>query len=275
MEIIKPSQISGEIMTLIDEADERVILVSPYFRISKWFKFLNKLEAAKKRNIQIDIYVREGEIESINEVLAIGLQPITVPYLHTKLYLSEKDAIVSSMNLLLSSDTNSLDIALKTQNEEEYKELLEYFTRYIHRSVDKQNLCSSNTPWREHLQNELFIVLGQKVYMKEDEQKLQIYTSNKYEVFVSTGKTNDLRISGILSTKEFEYNQGNKNIFRNVHMKVELIEGGKGHYNTIWGTLSQIHSPSINELQKDEEIVIVDNIINFIFEIEKMKSGIR
>ena len=45
--------------------------------------------------------------------------------------MNEKEAIVSSMNLLLSSEMNSLDIAYKTTNLEEYNELLDYYNRYI------------------------------------------------------------------------------------------------------------------------------------------------
>lgn len=96
-------------MTLIEEADKKVVLVSPYFRVRRWYKFLKRLESAKQRNIAVEIYVREGEVESIEEVQEIGFHPITVPYLHTKLYINEKQVIVSSMNLLLSSDTSSLE----------------------------------------------------------------------------------------------------------------------------------------------------------------------
>ena len=38
MKLIKPSQISGEIMTLIEEADKKLIIVSPYCKFSDWKK---------------------------------------------------------------------------------------------------------------------------------------------------------------------------------------------------------------------------------------------
>lgn len=44
MKLIKPSSVSGEIMTLIEEADEKVILVSPYCKVKKWYKLLNKIK---------------------------------------------------------------------------------------------------------------------------------------------------------------------------------------------------------------------------------------
>ena len=40
MKLIKPSEISAKILTLLDESNERVILVSPYMKIPKWDKLL-------------------------------------------------------------------------------------------------------------------------------------------------------------------------------------------------------------------------------------------
>ena len=40
MKLIKPTEISARILTLLDESDERVIIVSPYMKISKWYKFI-------------------------------------------------------------------------------------------------------------------------------------------------------------------------------------------------------------------------------------------
>ena len=131
MLLIKPKQISGEIMTLFEEADQKVIVVSPYYKVTQWNKLLNCLDNLKRRKIDIEFYVRENEWESINELRAIGFNPVNIKNLHTKLYMNDKYAIVSSMNLNLSSDTNSLDIAMKTQTPEEYAELFDYYKRYI------------------------------------------------------------------------------------------------------------------------------------------------
>jgi hypothetical protein len=274
MQLIKPSEISGKIMTLIAEADEKVILISPYFKISKWYKLLNRLEALRQKNIAVEIYVRENEFESIEEVLHIGFHPISIPNLHTKLYLNEKDAIVSSMNLLLSSDTNSLDIALRTQNKQEYDELFGYYTRYIKNSVAKNPSFSSreNFNLREELDKALFETLGREAKLNEFENKLQINTANKYEVFIGNGKTNDLRISCILSSKEFDYASKNKGIFQSSKMEIELSEGRKGYHDMIWGTMKRFKSYTINDLEPSEEKTIVDAIVKFIAGIEQLKK---
>jgi hypothetical protein len=121
MQIIKPRQISGEIMTLIEEADSKMIFISPYYDITKWVKLNNALKVLQHKKIDVEFYVRKGDNKSISEIRAINYEPICIPRLHTKLYLNESIAIVSSMNLHASSDEHSLDIALKTESPENIK----------------------------------------------------------------------------------------------------------------------------------------------------------
>lgn len=129
---LKPKQISGEIMTLIEEADEKLIIISPYYNISKWHKLLGAFRIAKKKEIHVEFYVRdETDKKSFYEIKGIDCTPFEIPHLHTKLYLNEKYAIVSSMNLNVSSDVNSLDIGHKTETKKEYEELYDYYERYI------------------------------------------------------------------------------------------------------------------------------------------------
>ena len=59
MKLINPSEISGKILTLLEESDERMIIVSPYMKISKWYRLLNKLNDLKAKSIPIEIYVRD------------------------------------------------------------------------------------------------------------------------------------------------------------------------------------------------------------------------
>ncbi|MCU7550401.1 hypothetical protein OCK74_14870 [Chitinophagaceae bacterium LB-8] len=274
MQLIKPKQISGEIMTLFDDADKKVIIVSPYYKVEKWYKLRNCFDDLKRRNIEVEFYVRENEWESINELKAIGFAPISIPNLHTKLYLNEKYAIVSSMNLLLSSDNNSLDIALKTETEAEYEQLYQYYTRYIKATPTQKRefVRPEYNDWREELERALASTFNRKVYINERENALQINVRNKYEAFIHNGKSNNLRISGILSSKEYEFTSNNLNIFHGSKMSIELQAGGKGYYDTIWGTINGLKSWSINDLHKDDEKTVVDAIVKFIAGIEQLKS---
>ena len=51
MKLVKPSEISARILTMLDESDERVILVSPHMKIAKWYKLTKKLNELKSTRI--------------------------------------------------------------------------------------------------------------------------------------------------------------------------------------------------------------------------------
>ena len=133
MKLIKPNEISARIFTLLDESNERVIIVSPYVKISKWYKLMNKIKALKARMIAMEIYVRDDPENTATylDLEQLELEYKKIPYLHSKLYMNEKYGIVTSMNLLLSSEINSLEIGYSTENWTEYNELLDFYYRYI------------------------------------------------------------------------------------------------------------------------------------------------
>ncbi|MCP4313152.1 MAG: hypothetical protein GY790_17980 [Bacteroidetes bacterium] len=134
MKLIKPSEISAKILTLLDESDERVILVSPYLKISKWYKFIKKVNGLKVRKINPEIYVRDDpdNTATYRDLDQLALQYKKIPNLHSKLYMNERYGIVTSMNLLLSSEINSLEIGYVTETWTEYNDLLGFYHRYIH-----------------------------------------------------------------------------------------------------------------------------------------------
>jgi len=133
MELIKPSEISARILTLLDESNERVIIVSPYIKISKWYKLINKIKGLQSRRIALEIYVRDApdNKDTYRDLDQLDLNYKRIPHLHSKLYLNERNGIVSSMNLLISSEINSLEIGYATETWTEYNELLDFYHRYI------------------------------------------------------------------------------------------------------------------------------------------------
>lgn len=274
MKLIKPSQISGEILTLFDEADEKVIIVSPYCKMSKWYKLSKKLKSLIERNIAIEFYVREGEYETIQEVEQLGIEPISIKNLHCKIYLNEKEGIVSSMNLLLSSEMNSLDIAYKTTTEEEYDELINFYHRYIKQThIEEINFDN----------NYLFETISknfEQIRIYENENELALKTKrNNYSCFIwNVQKSqNKLRVSGILSQKEFENSKYLKSeIEDKINLEIEFIEGGRNGYgyNSVWATSkSLLKTESMNYIFEKEKKQITADIINFIKQIEQIKNS--
>jgi hypothetical protein len=134
MELIQPAEISGKIMTLIDKAEDYLVIVSPYNQITKWEKLRKRFEQAKERGVKIDWYIRKGEDKSYGEVRNLGITPIEVENLHCKIYLNEKNAIVTSMNLYFYS----IEIGYEVKEKEKHAELLEFINDYIIKSSTKE-----------------------------------------------------------------------------------------------------------------------------------------
>lgn len=294
MKLIKPSQISGEIMTLIEEADGKLIVVSPYCKFSDWKKMLNTIDYLKRKNTPVEFYVREGENNTIKEVEKLGYSPILVPNLHTKLYINESFAIVSSMNLLTYSDANSLDIAYKTETKEEYNELIEYYERYLNIynvteshysnvseiiSSDYANLNYvneiSNGEWAEYLSEMLESELDLNFRLSFDDSLLVIQCNNKYEAFIyNKGKDNHLAIMGILSQKESDVLKNKISSFKEKSGLDISIE--KSGYNTVWHHSNlNLKSSNLSYLYKSDYNAVIQIIFDFIFTVQDFKEYIR
>ncbi len=205
MKLINPSEISAGILTLLDESDERVIIVSPYMKISKWFKFVHKMNGLRARNINIEIYVRDDPENkaTYRDLDRLSLDYNKIPNLHSKLYMNEKSGIVTSLNLLLSSEINSLEIGYATESMDEYNELLGYFYRYIHFHKTSQNdhATSQSIADLEKMKFDIRKELeksGLNVSIWLNANTLRIVTDfNHYIITIDKG---NLRISGRIHT---------------------------------------------------------------------------
>lgn len=134
MELIRPTEITGKILSLMDDAEKRLIIVSPYNTLADkenrpWKKVTKCLQRAKERNVDISYFARKSEDHRGLDML--GITPTLIERLHAKMFLNDHYAILTSMNLVQASDEASLDFAAKTETEEEYRQVLDYFEKYI------------------------------------------------------------------------------------------------------------------------------------------------
>ncbi|MCU0472974.1 MAG: hypothetical protein MUC93_06360 [Bacteroidales bacterium] len=138
MKLIKPAEISAKIMTLIDEAEKELIIVSPYNKLTGWTKLINKIKKAREKGIAITWYSRKNDVKKENseEVIRnLGITPILIDDLHAKIYMNETSAIFSSMNMSKVSDEKSIDLGYITTDKNEYNEIYNVFKRHILMSV--------------------------------------------------------------------------------------------------------------------------------------------
>ncbi|MBY0478979.1 MAG: hypothetical protein K2Q24_15130 [Chitinophagaceae bacterium] len=166
MELIRPAEISGKIMTLIESAKEKVIIVSPYNRIDSWTKLTNRIKEAKNKGVKFEWFIRKNVDGNYREVADIGITPIEIENLHCKIYLNEKTAIVTSMNLHYYSDTNSIDIGYCTTNENEYLEIVDFVNLFVKRN-NNQTKVGLDNPISEIKQKKYHLLLTN--FLKKNE----------------------------------------------------------------------------------------------------------
>lgn len=137
MIFIPPMEISGKIMTLIEEAEKELIIVSPYVEFKNWDKLKRCLRNARDRNVAITFYVRENVKQDLDPIKEINAKIVYVKDLHAKIYLNEVNGIVSSQNLYQYSDINSIDFAYSTETEIERNQLVKLIDKYLKNSSAK------------------------------------------------------------------------------------------------------------------------------------------
>ena len=86
MQFIPPAEISGKIMTLIDQAKQELVIVSPYNKVTNWDKLIKRLNKVRSRGVKITWYIRSHIKNNEEQIRALGIDPISVDNLHAKLY---------------------------------------------------------------------------------------------------------------------------------------------------------------------------------------------
>ncbi len=277
MKWIKPSEISARILTLLDESDERVIIVSPYMKISKWYKFINKVNGLRARNIIPEVYVRDDpeNKDTYRDLDQLALEYQKIPHLHCKLYMNEKNGIVTSMNLLLSSDINSLEIGYATETWNEYTELFEFYHRYIKMGETVQGATIAGKPTADikevmHSIREELNAIAKNSWLWLAGNTLHISTGrNNFNVSINEGRlriTACLRMDSATNRKSVRhYTSIRKKVKDLTTMKIIMDPGSKPDGLQITGEAQHtLKSMCIAGIMEDEAAYIVTSVIKFI-----------
>ena len=126
MPILNPLENISSIISLIENAKKFIVIVSPYSELTGCDKLKNVINNAAGKNIDVSYYVREGEGSKWIEELNVRIYE--VPMMHTKMFFSESEAIISSFHLINNSDINW---AFMLKNQEEYEGLISFFESYV------------------------------------------------------------------------------------------------------------------------------------------------
>ena len=126
MKMIKQADSISAITSLIKEAKEFVTIVSPYTDLNGWEKLRDAINEASKRGINVSYYVRKEEGVEGTENLNVNLYEVA--NLHSKMFFTEKEAIIGSAHLKYNEDIN-WTYSLEYPNE--YNEMLNFFNNNI------------------------------------------------------------------------------------------------------------------------------------------------
>lgn len=119
MRFLDTQHISAELGDVIDQAAQRLILVSPYLRFSENLK--PRLVAAAKRVPVIMVYGKQEKLHTETERFLRGIPGCDVLFvkeLHAKCVLNERAAVISSMNLYTYSQQNNWEMGVAFTQEE-------------------------------------------------------------------------------------------------------------------------------------------------------------
>jgi phosphatidylserine/phosphatidylglycerophosphate/cardiolipin synthase-like enzyme len=125
MKILQTEPDFASVISLIQNAREYVIIVSPFNDLAGSDSIKNAINKAS-RKIRIEYYVREGQGSKGIENLDVNI--FEVPKLHAKAFISEHEAMISSGNLDVRPDINC---TLLLDKKEEYNSIADFFRKFI------------------------------------------------------------------------------------------------------------------------------------------------
>ena len=112
MEILNDKDLNEAVYSMVDDCKAKLILITPYFDPPESLK--KRIVKAAKRGVLITLIVRDIRKEehasltsstknALDLMLENGVSVKWATWLHAKIYISEKNAIISSLNLLETS----------------------------------------------------------------------------------------------------------------------------------------------------------------------------
>jgi hypothetical protein len=274
MQVLQPKDISDSIMTIIDNAKEFVVMVSPQYNFYKWDTLLKRIEHAKKRSIKMSFWTKESikndNIKSLQEVERVGYHAKQIKHLNANIYFNEHQAIISSKSLLYNAENTVLDIALQTETEEEYDTIMSFYKKHI--KIEGENLLFDTNVFLEDIDTALTEIFQKNVRLQYDETTIQINAKGRYKVSIVKEKTNCLKISCILSEEEFAFAKANLSNFNRGNFSITLEEGVERYHSFIWGTIGKLRTSSIDKILDVEADELKQNIVHFVLAVKELKD---
>ena len=141
---------------MINDAREQLAIVSPY--VDRVTHVEQAILRAKNNGAQVVVFVRrDGKTlggrnskDALEWFRSTDIEVVGVPNLHAKFYMNEREAVVTSMNLLKSSWTSSLELGIVVGGDA-HRQLVDYLkgtVRVISRAAPAQTASKTGASTR-------------------------------------------------------------------------------------------------------------------------------
>jgi phosphatidylserine/phosphatidylglycerophosphate/cardiolipin synthase-like enzyme len=144
--------VSYHLQQLINKANEKLVLISPYLKINDRIK--QSLEDKNRMKIDIRVVYGKNELQPEENNWLKSMTSIRASFckdLHAKCYLNENEAIITSMNLYEFSQVNNNEMGIfvdKVSDPDLYKEIYDEAYRLI-RISDEIIISVEKAPSKE------------------------------------------------------------------------------------------------------------------------------
>lgn len=184
------------------------------------------------------------------------------------------------MNLLSSSNSNSIEIGCKLETIDELDELKKFVKNFI------------NTNESEEIPNQDDLYLSKEKFIVVLENYIANYTKSRTQIFYKNGHfninsvnnnfflyinkvQNCISIAGILSGKEAEnFEVLGKSYFKSDYFNYELLKGGNGYYDMIGATSRlRLSNSYLDNLRVNEKKILIAEISELIKNVKEFKDA--
>ena len=124
-------EVTDHIVKLVQNAKEELIIITPYLNLNA--RMRSALLEAKGNGAKISVYFRLEERKLKKNAADIqffthdiGAEMVYIERLHSKLYLNENNAVMSSMNMVSSSQNDSQEIGIFTDEDKLRRQFKHY-----------------------------------------------------------------------------------------------------------------------------------------------------
>ena len=135
VEFLATTGVSYHLEELIKQSNERLVLISPFLRLSTRMREL--LEDKNRMKIDIRVVYGKSELKPDENNWLEGMTSIRTSFcrnLHAKCYMSERAALLTSMNLYEFSQVNNHEMGVlvdRSQSEDLYRKIYDEAMRIL------------------------------------------------------------------------------------------------------------------------------------------------